>query len=291
MTEQIERFEIHVSDLVLEDLADRLAATRFPDEIEDTGWEYGMPMGYLHDLVEYWRTEYDWRAHEAQLNELPHFRTRIDGQSIHFVHARSPHADAMPLLLVHGWPGSFVEFLDVIPKLTDPEKHGGRRGGCVPRRSRRRSPGYGFSEPDAHPRLGPAAHRPGVRRADAPARLRARTARRAATGARRSSTRIGAIDPQHCAAIHLNMPLAAPPTEKVPLSDADKADLAAIQQFRARGVGLRVRAGNEAADARRGAQRLPRRPARVDRGEVPHAGATATATRRTPSRAISCSPT
>ena len=78
---EIERFEIHVSDLVLEDLGDRLAATRFPDEIEDTGWEYGMPMGYLRELVEYWRNEYDWRAQEARLNELRHFRTRIDGHS------------------------------------------------------------------------------------------------------------------------------------------------------------------------------------------------------------------
>ena len=91
----IEPFEIHVDDLVLDDLADRLAATRFPDEIDDTGWEYGIPIGYLRELVEYWRDGYDWRAQEARLNELPHFRTRIDGQSIHFVHARSPHADAL----------------------------------------------------------------------------------------------------------------------------------------------------------------------------------------------------
>ena len=78
----------------------------------------GSPIDYLRELVEYWRDAYDWRAQEARLNELDHFRTEIDGQSIHFVHARSPHADALPLLITHGWPGSIVEFLDVIPRLT-----------------------------------------------------------------------------------------------------------------------------------------------------------------------------
>ena len=229
MTEHIERFEIHVSDLVLEDLADRLAATRFPDEIEATGWEYGMPMGYLRDLVGYWRTEYDWRAHEAQLNGLRHFRTRIDGQSIHFVHARSPHADAMPLLLVHGWPGSFVEFLDVIPRLTEPEKHGGRPEDAfhviAPS-----LPGYGFSEPTRTRGWDPLR----IARSFVELMHRLRYAPYGAQGGDWGAqvvTRMGAIDPQHCAAIHLNMPLAAPPKESVPLTDTEKADLAAIQQF------------------------------------------------------------
>ena len=118
---------------MLDDLRSRLAQTRLPDQIEGTGWEYGIPVDYLRELVEYWRDTYDWRAQEARLNELAHFRTPIDGQSIHFVHARSPHADALPLLITHGWPGSVVEFLDVIPRLTDPEAHGGGRR-RVPRR-------------------------------------------------------------------------------------------------------------------------------------------------------------
>ena len=112
---EIEPFEIRVDDAVLDDLHDRLARVRLPDQIEGTGWEYGIPIDYLRELVDYWRDAYDWRAQEARLNELEHFRTRIDGQSIHFIHARSPHADALPLLLTHGWPGSIVEFLDVIP--------------------------------------------------------------------------------------------------------------------------------------------------------------------------------
>ncbi|HEV3134288.1 MAG TPA: epoxide hydrolase N-terminal domain-containing protein, partial [Acidimicrobiia bacterium] len=110
----IERFEIRVDDSVLDDLQNRLASARLPDQIEGTGWEYGIPVDYVRELVEYWRDTYDWRAHEAQLNELAHFHTSIDGQSIHFIHARSPHPDAFPLLLTHGWPGSVVEFLDVI---------------------------------------------------------------------------------------------------------------------------------------------------------------------------------
>src|SRR5262245_42649152 len=146
VSETIEQFEIHIDDSVLEDLRLRLARTRFPDQIEGTGWEYGMPTDYLRELVEYWRDRYDWRAQEARLNALPHFRTRIDGQSIHFVHARSAPADALPLLIVHGWPGSIVEFLDVIPRLTGPEAHGGRAADAfhviAPS-----LPGYGFSEP------------------------------------------------------------------------------------------------------------------------------------------------
>ncbi len=94
----IERFQIHVDDAILDDLRSRLAQTRFPDQIDDTGWEYGIPVDYLRELVEYWRDTFDWRAQEARLNEFAHFRTNIDGQPIHFIHARSPREDALPLL-------------------------------------------------------------------------------------------------------------------------------------------------------------------------------------------------
>src|SRR3954470_11933227 len=136
MSDAIEPFEITVEDDVLDDLRGRLAATRFPDQIEGTGWEYGIPVGYLRELVDYWLEEYDWEAQQARLNQFDHFRTSIDGQSIHFIHARSAREDAFPLLLIHGWPGSVAEFLDAIPKLTD-EFHL-----VVPS-----LPGYGFSEP------------------------------------------------------------------------------------------------------------------------------------------------
>jgi hypothetical protein len=91
----IEDFHIRVDDAVLDDLHRRLAHTRPPDQIEDTGWDYGIPLDYLGELLSYWRDAYDWRTQEARLNDLPHFRTVIDGQSIHFVHAQSPHADAV----------------------------------------------------------------------------------------------------------------------------------------------------------------------------------------------------
>src|SRR5438270_11942461 len=115
----MEKFEISVDDAVLDDLRRRLAATRFPDQIDGTGWEYGIPTSYVRDLVEYWRGGYDWRAQEARLNQFEHVRTSIDGQSIHFIHARSRREGAFPLLVVHGWAGSVVEFLYVIPGVTD----------------------------------------------------------------------------------------------------------------------------------------------------------------------------
>jgi pimeloyl-ACP methyl ester carboxylesterase len=222
-------FEIAVSELVLDDLGDRLAATRFPDEIEDTGWDYGMPMGYLRELVEYWRDHYDWRAQEAQLNEHSHFRTGIDGQQIHFVHARSPHESALPLLLIHGWPGSIVEFLDVIPRLTDPERHGGRAEDAfhvvVPS-----LPGYGFSEP---PRTrGWDVQR--IARSFIELMDRLGYSRYAAQGGdwgAQVTTRIGALDPEHCAAIHLNMAIVAPPADPGELTAEEQADLKAFRRF------------------------------------------------------------
>jgi len=226
----IERFEIRVDDSVLDDLRYRLASTRLPDQIDGTGWEYGIPVDYVRELVEYWHDRYDWRAHEARLNELAHFRTSIDGQSIHFIHARSPHADAFPLLLTHGWPGSVVEFFDVIPRLTDPEAHGGSAADAfhvvVPS-----LPGYGFSEPTR-------TRGWDVRRiASAFTELMRRLGytRYGAQGGdwgAQVATRIGPLDPGRCAAIHLNMPLAPRPEEPVPLSEAEQADLAVMAHFR-----------------------------------------------------------
>jgi epoxide hydrolase len=242
-TEPIESFRIQVEESVLDDLRDRLAATRFPDEIDGTGWEYGIPVGYLRELVDYWRDEYDWRAHEAALNELPQFCTRIDGQAIHFVNARSPHAGALPLLLMHGWPGSIVEFADVIPRLTRPEQYGGHADDAfhVVAPS---LPGYGLSEP-------PRTRGWDVRRvAHAFIELMARLgdARYGAQGGdwgAQIATRIGALDPVHCAAIHLNMPLATAPADAPPLTDDDQADLAAIRHFRREESGYALEQGTK----------------------------------------------
>lgn len=143
-------FTIAVPDAVLDDLRDRLARTRWPDQIPGTSWEYGAHLDAVRDLCEYWRTEYDWRAAEAELNRWPQFETDItlDIGDVHqhFVHARSPHADAIPLCLTHGWPGSISEFLEVLGPLTDPTAHGGDAGDAfhVVAPS---MPGYGFSGP------------------------------------------------------------------------------------------------------------------------------------------------
>src|SRR5262245_39431832 len=230
MSQAIERFRIHVDDAVLEDLRGRLARPRFPDQIEDTGWEYGTPTDYLRELVAYWRDQYDWRAQEARLNELAHFRTRIDGQSIHFIHARSARADAFPLLLMHGWPGSVVEFLDVIPRLTEPQTHGGESVDAFDVVAPS-LPGYGFSEPTRS--RGWESSR--IARAFIEVMRRLGYERYGAQGGdwgAQVATRIGALDPEHCAAIHLNMPIADRPYDPVPLTEEEKADLAVMAHFR-----------------------------------------------------------
>jgi pimeloyl-ACP methyl ester carboxylesterase len=121
----IDPFRIEIPQTDLDDLHRRLAQTRWPNEIPGAGWSRGVPVDYLRDLVRYWQDSYDWRKHEAMLNELPQFTTTIDGQRIHFIHLRSSHPDAFPLILSHGWPGSIVEFLKVIGPLTEPAAHGG----------------------------------------------------------------------------------------------------------------------------------------------------------------------
>lgn len=229
MTDAVEPFHIHVDDAVLVDLQDRLARTRLPAPIEGTGWERGTPIDDIAALVAYWRRDYDWRAEEARLNELPQFTTRIDDQSIHFVHARSPHEHAMPLLIMHGWPGSIVEFLDVIPRLTTPERFGGDPADAfhVVAPS---LPGYGFSEPPRTPGWDVA------RIAGAFVELMARLGyvRYVAQGGdwgAQLATRIGALDPEHCAAIHLNMPIGSKPKDAVELTEDDQADLAVLASF------------------------------------------------------------
>jgi pimeloyl-ACP methyl ester carboxylesterase len=121
--DEIRPFRLQIPEAELVDLHERLDRTRWPDELPDVGWAYGVPLGYLQELVRYWRYEYDWRAAEERLNEMPQFTTTIDGANVHFAHVRSHDPDAMPLLMSHGWPGSIVEFADVVRPLSDPESH------------------------------------------------------------------------------------------------------------------------------------------------------------------------
>ena len=123
-THEIEAFRISIPQADLDDLAERLARTRWPASLPGTAWERGVPVGYLRELAEYWRHGFDWRAAEARLNSYRQYTTEIDSQKIHFLHVRSPEPNATPLLLIHGWPGSIVEFLHVIGPLSDPRRHG-----------------------------------------------------------------------------------------------------------------------------------------------------------------------
>jgi epoxide hydrolase len=122
--DEIRPFRLRIPEAELVDLGERLDRTRWPDELAGVGWSYGVPLGYLQELVRYWRDEYDWRAAEAGLNEWPQFTTTIDGANVHFAHIRSPEPEATPLLITHGWPGSIVEFTRVAGPLSDPRRHG-----------------------------------------------------------------------------------------------------------------------------------------------------------------------
>ncbi|MFI6218842.1 epoxide hydrolase family protein [Nocardia brasiliensis] len=148
--DSIRPFRIEFPQAELDDLHARLANTRWPGEVPGVGWSRGVPVGYLQELAAYWRTEFDWRAQEAMLNELPQFITTVDRQNIHFLHVRSPEPDATPLLLLHGWPGGFTDFLDVIGPLSNPVAHGGDPADAfhlvIPS-----LPGFGFSTPLAGP--------------------------------------------------------------------------------------------------------------------------------------------
>jgi len=231
VTDSIEPFRVAVPDEDLADLRRRLEATRFPDQIPGTGWELGTELAYAKELVAYWRDEFDWRAAEARLNAFEQFRTTIDGQRIHFIHARSPHPGAHPLLISHGWPGSVAEFLKVIGPLVDPESHGGSAADAfhvvVPS-----LPGFGFSDPTRERGWTSG------RIADAFAVLMSRLGytRYGAQGGDWGAvitTELAVRDAEHLSGIHLNMPLAMPPRgeDAVELSDAEKATLAEAAQW------------------------------------------------------------
>jgi pimeloyl-ACP methyl ester carboxylesterase len=143
-------FRVEIGEAQLVDLRERLARTRWPESETVQDWSQGIPLAYMQELCAYWEKSYDWRRAEAQLNAHPQFRASVDGLGIHFLHVRSPHEDALPLLMTHGWPGSVVEFLKVIGPLSDPTAHGGEASDAfhlvIPS-----LPGYGFSDKPATP--------------------------------------------------------------------------------------------------------------------------------------------
>jgi microsomal epoxide hydrolase len=149
-------FRCAVPEPAIADLHRRLDATRWPGELDDVGWDYGAPLSFLRELADHWRHRFDWRAAETRINAFDQFLLEIDGLDAHFIHQRSPHPHATPLLITHGWPGSIVELLDVIPRLTEPERFGGNAEDAfhVVAPS---LPGYGFSAAPTKPGMSPRA--------------------------------------------------------------------------------------------------------------------------------------
>jgi pimeloyl-ACP methyl ester carboxylesterase len=194
-------FKIHVSDSVLTDLKRRLAQSRFADEFPDAGWDYGTNLAYLKSLVDYWRDKYDWRAQEKRLNAFDQFTTNIDGVDIHFIHQKSKNPNAMPLLLLNGWPSSIVEYEKVIGPLTDPVAYGGRVEDSfdvvIPS-----MPGFGFSGKPRERGYSPER----IARMWIQLMARLGYTRYSAHGSdwgNGIATRVALDDPAHVAAIHL----------------------------------------------------------------------------------------
>jgi pimeloyl-ACP methyl ester carboxylesterase len=220
-------FRIDVPDTELTDLRDRLRRTRWPDEEPVTDWSQGVPLAYLRALCEYWATEYDWRATERRLNRLPQYRTDIDGIGIHFLHVRSPHENALPLIMSHGWPGSVLEFEKAIPLLTEPADPADAFHVVVPS-----LPGYGFSDRPAAPGWG--VQRIAVAWRELMARLGyERYGAQGSDWGTSITTSMGQQDDGRLAGIHVMPPIAAPdpatfdyltPEEKAALADLRHAE-------------------------------------------------------------------
>jgi microsomal epoxide hydrolase len=219
-------YRIAVPDAVLDDLRGRLAATRWPDPLEGAGWDYGADIAYIRELCQYWRTHYDWRAHEAALNGHDQFVCEVDGVDLHFWHVRGRAAQPLPLMLLHGWPGSIYEFFELIHPLTDPAGDGADAADAfdviVPA-----LPGFGFGGRPVAPgwnleRIAAALdtlmadelgyRHYGVQGGDWGGALAAQ---------------LGSAHAEHVAGIHVNFAVASPP------DDLTEDDAAALERFRA----------------------------------------------------------
>jgi microsomal epoxide hydrolase len=233
-------FRIEIPQHDLDDLKQRLAQTRWPDAGPEPGWARGIPLPYLKELAAYWRDTYDWRAAEVRLKQFPQFTTEIDGANIHFLHVRSPEPNALPLLLTHGWPGTFVEFLEMIEPLTNPRAHGGNPADAfhvvIPS-----LPGFAFSGPTKDAGWGVA------RIAQAWAELMCRLGydRYIAQGSDYGmliSLQLGLIDAEHLAGIHINMLVTFPPPDNpdaiAQLGPDDQSRLQHAMRFAEDGFGF-----------------------------------------------------
>jgi pimeloyl-ACP methyl ester carboxylesterase len=225
-------FRIAVPDATLVDLRERLARTRFPDEIADSGWTYGSNLAYVKELVAYWRDRYDWRRHEAALNAFPQFRARVGDLGIHFIHVKGKGPKPFPLVVTHGWPGSVAEFTKILGPLTDPAAHGGDPADAFdvvcPS-----MPGYGFSDHARTPGMDAekiAALWVELMRGLGYARFGAQGGDWGAM----VSTYLGANHADAVAGIHLNMVIAFPPDPANPLdglTQDEVVDMMPMQHF------------------------------------------------------------
>jgi len=230
--DEIRPFRIEVPQAILDDLRDRLTRTRWPDELPGVGDSYGVSLDLVKRLAERWRTGYDWREWEAELNRHQQYTTTIDGQNVHFLHVRSPEADAFPLILTHGWPGSVVEFLDVIGPLSDPAAHAAKPDEAfhlvIPS-----LPGYGFSGPTRE--SGWNRYRTAAAWAELMRRLG--YDRYGAVGNDAGSMvnpELGRIDPEHVVGLHVTQIFSFPsgdPSEMADLTPEEQGQLATLQWF------------------------------------------------------------
>lgn len=235
-TEAVTPFEVRVSDAAIDDLHRRLAGIRWPDRELVDDWSQGVPLAAAQQLVEHWLHRYDWRRFEARLNSFPQFRTRIDGVGIYFIHARSTHENAMPILLTHGWPGSIAEFVNVIERLTDPVKFGGKAEDAfhvvVPA-----IPGYGFSDKPRELGWNPAR----IARAWSVLMTERLGYRRwVAQGGDWGSaitTALAGQKPDGLLAAHVNLPMVVPAELPEHPTEAEAKALAGIEYFVTKGTG------------------------------------------------------
>jgi hypothetical protein len=229
--EQLTPYRVEVPQAELDELRARLQNVRWPDELPEAAWQYGVPLTYVRDLVDYWRDGYDWRAHEERLNRHPQFTTTIDGQRVHFIHVRSPEPGALPLICTHGWPMSVFEYVDLIGPLSDPRAHGGDPGDAfdlvIPS-----IPGVAFSGPTHEE----GWHTVRVARAWIELMHRLGYTRYGAhgnDGGSQISPEVGRHDPD-VVGVHVTQLFSFPsgdPAEFAGLSEEDQAALAFLEQF------------------------------------------------------------